>query len=99
SLDEKTRGKLCLALAGLGVNLYLDYPYIFPGGGIQAIYDNPRLQPDDVALLSDYQALLGRIPTMERRVAVARALSRQPAVFAGLVIKPDTDIDKIAAYW
>ena len=112
SLDNKTRGKLYPALAGLGVNLYLDYPYIFPAGGIHAIYENPRLQPDDVALLkqlvyandgamqlADYPALLGRIPTVERRIALARALSRQPAVFAGLVIKPDTDIDKIAAYW
>lgn len=112
SLDAVAREKLYLSLAGLGVNLYLDYPYIFPGGSINAIYENPRLHPDDVALLkqlvyandaamqlSDYQALLGRIPTVERRVAVARALSRQPAVFAGLVIKPDTDIDKIAAYW
>ena len=112
SLDPETRRKLYLALAGLGVNLYLDYPYIFPGGSIESIYANTRLHPDDVALLkrlvyangdarqlSDYQALLCQIPTVERRVALARALSRQSAVFAGLVIKPDTDIDKIAAYW
>jgi hypothetical protein len=112
SLDPDTRQKLCLALAGSGVNLYLDYPYIFPGGNIESIYANTRLHADDVALmkrlvyangdarqLSDYQALLCQIPTVERRVALARALSRQSAVFAGLVIKPDTDIDKIAAYW
>jgi hypothetical protein len=112
SLDGGTRAKLYLALAGQGVNMYLDYPYIFPGGSLESIYADTRLNPDDVALLkrliyangearqmSDYAALLGKIPTVERRVAVARALSRQSAVFAGLVIKPDTDIDKIAAYW
>jgi hypothetical protein len=70
------------------------------------------LNPEDVALfkqlvylngdahqLVDYQFLLGKIPTEERRVALARSMSRQSAVLAGLAIKPDTDIDKIAAYW
>ena len=112
SLDAATRSKLCLALAGSGVNLYLDYPFIFPGGTIESIYADSRLHPDDVALLkrlvyangnavqlSDYPALMCQIPTVDRRVAMAKVLSRQSAVFAGLVIKPDTDIDKIAAYW
>ncbi len=112
SLDAATRQKLCLSLAGQNVNLYLDFPFIFPGGSIDSIYADPRLTPDDVTLLkrlvyangearqlSDYPALLCQIPTVERRVALARALSRQSAVFAGLVVKPDTDVDKIAAYW
>ena len=79
---------------------------------LDAIYASTRLHPDDVATLkklvyangsvwqlSDYPALLCQVPTMKRRVALARVLSRQSAVFAGLVIKPDTDVDKIAAYW
>ena len=112
SLDAETRKKLYLALAGLGVNMYLDYPYIFPGGSLESVYADARLNPDDVALLkrlvyvngdarqmSDYLALLGKIPTVQRRVAMAQALSRQSAVFAGLVIKPDTDIEKLANYW
>jgi hypothetical protein len=90
----------------------LDYPYIFPGNKIDAIYASPQLDPSDVALLkklvysnggaaqlSDYEYLLSHIPTVERRTSITRALSRQAAVFAGLVIKPDTDIDKLAAYW
>lgn len=112
ALDPATRGKLCIALAGLGVNLYLDYPYIFPGNITESIYKDSRLNPEDLALfkqlvypngsaqqLSDYPFLLGKIPTLERRVAMARSMSRQSAVLAGLVIKPDTDIDKIASYW
>ena len=72
----------------------------------------PQLNPDDAALLKklvypnggavqlgDYDYLLNRVPTADRRIALTRVLSRQSAVFAGLVIKPDTDIDKIAAYW
>jgi len=112
SLDAGTREKLYLALSGRDVNLYYDYPFIFPSDTIDSIYADPRLNAEDVARLkrlvyvngnarqlSDYPALLGQIPTLDRRVAMARALSRQSAVFAGLVIKPDTDVDKIAAYW
>jgi hypothetical protein len=112
SLSPETRHQLFTGLAGLNVNLYIDYPYIFPGGSLDEIYLDPRLQPDDVELLkhliyangnarqlSDYQTLLCKIPTVERRTALTRALSRQSAVFAGLVIKPDTDVDKLAAYW
>jgi hypothetical protein len=112
SLDSDTRARLCLGLAGANAYLYFDYPYIFPDGNISSIYDDERLNPDDVKLfkklvynngtaqqLSDYDALLSAIPTVERRVALTRAMSRQSAVFAGLVIKPDTDIDKLAAYW
>lgn len=112
SLDAGTRQKLYPALAGAGVNLYLDYPYIFPAGTIESIYADDRIDPADVALLkrlvypngaaqqlADYQFLLNQIPTAERRVALTRALSRQSAVFAGLAIHPDTDIDKLAQYW
>jgi len=112
SLDAKTRGQLYLGLTGLGVNTYIDNPYIFPSDHINSIYADAHLNPADVALLkkliyengsarqmSDYQFLLTQIPTVERRVEMARALSRQVAVFAGLVIRPDTDIDKLAQYW
>lgn len=112
SLSAANRAQLYPALAGFGVNLYFDYPYIFPAETIESIYADARLNPDDVALLkqlvypngaaqqlSDYQFLLNQIPTVERRVALTRSLSRQSAVLARLVVKPDTDIDKIAAYW
>ena len=112
SLDAATRQKLYPALAGQGINLYLDYPYIFPSDTIESIYIDTRLDADDVALLkrliypngdakqlADYQFLLNQIPTADRRVALTCALSQQSAVFAGIVIHPDTDIDKLAAYW
>jgi hypothetical protein len=112
SLDAQTRCKLYPALAGQGVNLYLDFPFIFPGDTVESIYTDSRLHPDDAALLkrlvypngdaqqlADYDFLLNRIPTSERRVALTRAMSRQSAVLARLVVRPDTDIDKVAAYW
>jgi len=112
SLDSTARAKLYPALAGMGVNMYLDYPYIFPGDIIESIYKDNQLNPDDLALfkqliypngtayqLCDYQFLLCKIPTMERRVAMARCMSRQSAVLARLTVQSDTDIDKIASYW
>ena len=112
SLAPASRHKLYTTLTGSGVNLYLDFPFIFPADTIESIFSDSRLNPDDLALLrrlvypngeaqqlADYQFLLCQIPTVERRVALSRALSRQSAVLARLVVKPDTDIDKIAAYW
>jgi len=112
NLSPETRGKLYGALAGQGVNLYLDYPYIFPGKTLDSIYADSRLAAEDVALLkqlvylngtahqmADYPALLGRIPTAARRLAMAQSLSRQNAVLARLVVNQDTDIDKVAQYW
>ena len=112
SFGSDVRAKLYPALAGMGIYLYLDYPYIFPADTVDSIYRDPRLEADDVAVLKqfiypngnarqlvDYDALLIRIPTAVRRVAVAKALSRQSALLGGLMVKPDTDIDKIANYW
>ncbi len=112
SLTPATRAKLYPALAGQNINLYLDYPYIFPSETVESIYADERQNPDDIALLkrlvypngaaqqlADYQFLLNQIPTNERRIALTRALSRQSAVLARLIVKPDTDIDKVASYW
>ena len=112
SLDAADRQKLYIPMAGLGVNMFFEFPCIFPDDEIESIYHDASLNPDDLALLkrlvysngnakqlSDYQFFLRKIPTLERRVAMARSLSRQSAVIAGLSIRPDTDIDKIAAYW
>ncbi len=112
SFSPEQRAKFYLALAGAGVNLYLDFPYIFPGNGFLDICNNGQLRPEEVALLkqlvypngaaqqlADYPFLLGKIPTLERRTKVTQALSRQSAVLARLAVQPDTDIDKIASYW
>lgn len=112
SFSPAQRGKLFAALAGSGVNLYIDYPYIFPGDEIENVYTDTRLHPDDVALLkqlvypngtaqqlSDYAFLLEKIPTVERRTVLTQVLSRQSAVLARLTVSSDSDIDKIASYW
>src|ERR1035441_8364045 len=42
---------------------------------------------------------MGRIPTLERRLTMTASLARQPAVLARLCIRPNTDLDQVAAYW
>ena len=112
SLDTETRRQLGLGLFGRGVGVYLDFPYSFTSNTLKSIYEDSRLNPDDVTLLkqlvfpnqnvfllTDYRSLLARIPSGKRRLSMARALSRMPGVLAGLTIRPDTDVDKIAYYW
>jgi len=112
SLKPKTRQKLYGALYGMGVDTFIDYPFIFPKDSIETVYADSRLHPDEVALLkrlvypatnsvrlTDYALLLRKLPTPERRTVMAKVLSLQPAVLVRLCVRPDSDIDKIAAYW
>ena len=112
ALKPAVREKLFGGLYGLGVETYIDYPFIFPKDSIETIYADPRLHPEDVTLLkqlvypaanstrlTDYNLLLRKIPTAARRAMMAKVLSLQPAVLAGLRVRPDSDIDKIASYW
>jgi hypothetical protein len=112
SMQPETRQKLYGGLYGMGVDAHIDYPFIFPNDSIQKVYSNPRIHPDDLALLkhlvyattnstrlTDINLLLRRIPTNDRRLILVKALSFQPAVLARLCVRPDSDIDKIASYW
>jgi hypothetical protein len=112
SLNPETRDRLYLAMRGLDVNLYIDSPYYYAPSQIEWINGDARVHPDDLALFkklvyggsvarrfSDFETLMGRIPTLERRVEMAAALSRQPAVLARLCIRPDTELDKVVMYW
>jgi hypothetical protein len=112
SLSPETRDRFYLAMRGLEVNLYIDSPYYYSQDQLESISRDTRVQPEDLALFkrlvyggsairrfSDFETLMGRIPTLERRVGMAAALSRQNVVLAGLMVRPDTDIDKVALYW
>jgi hypothetical protein len=112
SLRPETRDRLYGAIRGLNVITYLDSPYYYTKDQLEQIEGDPRVHPDDLALFkqlvyggsdvrrfSDYETLMGRIPTLERRVGVAVSLSRQSAVFARLCIRPEADIDKVVLYW
>jgi hypothetical protein len=112
SLRPETRDQLYGAMRGLDVNLYLDSPYYYAKDQIERMNGDARVHPDDLALFkklvyggkdvrrfSDYETMMGRIPTFERRVGLAVSLSRQSAVLARLCIRPDADLDKVVLYW
>ena len=112
SLKTETRDRLYNAMRGLEVNVYLDWPYYYPRDTVESVFADTRPHPDDLALFkqlvyggkdawrfTDFETLMGRIPTLERRVTMTAALSRQPAVLARLCIRPNTDLDQMAAYW
>ena len=112
SLNPDTRDRLYEALRGLDVNLYLNSPYYYTKGQIERVNGDARVHPDDLALFkklvyggkdvrrfSDYETLMGSIPTLERRVGLAVSLSRQSTVLARLCIRPDADLDKVVSYW
>jgi hypothetical protein len=112
SLSSEARARLYQPLRGLDVNPYLDWPYYYPKGSIESVFTDVRLHPDDLAQFkklvyggkdawrfTDFETLMARIPTLERRVAMTASISRQTAVLARLCVRPDTDIDKVAAYW
>jgi hypothetical protein len=49
--------------------------------------------------LSDYGALMSRLPLNEQRRRLIEAFFSQSTVIARLRIRPSTDIDKLLAYW
>ena len=112
SLNSETRDRLYSAMRGLDVNVYLDWPYFYPRDTVKLVLADTRPHPDDLALFkqlvyegkdawrfTDFETLMGRIPTLERRVMMTASLARQPAVMARLCIRPNTDIDQVATYW
>jgi len=112
SLSAEKRRKIYDTFYGLGLGAPFDYPMIFSPGTSKAIYADPRLNPADLALLkklaypeanevrlTDYNLLIRQIPTVERRMTMAKVLTLTPAVLPRLYIHPNSDIDKIATYW
>jgi len=112
SMTTETRTKLFGSLFGMGIGSTFDNPLVFPNQSIETVYATPGLNPADVALLkklvypsdnswrlTDYQLLMRRIPTVERRIAMTQALSKKPAVLVRLRVGPQSDLEQIADYW
>ena len=112
SLSPETRQRLYLAMRGMEVSPFIDSPFYYPRDTINLVYRDTRAHPDDLALFkqlvygsqnawrfSDYSTLMLKIPTLPRRIAISASISRQAAILARLWIRPDTDVEKVAAYW
>ena len=112
SLTPATRARLYGALGRFGSNRLMQFPFCLVGQNAAGNFAGSGLGEDVTALLrkllyprgdgqcfSDLGVLLREIPSQPERLRVLKALSRQSAVMARLRIWPDTDVDKLLAYW
>lgn len=112
ALPAQARSALYENLTGMNVNSQIENAFHFPAGTYDSIIKDPALAPEDVVLFkqlvyrvdtaycfADLNLLMRRIPTVERRMPVAKAISREPAVLVRVCVRPDTDIDKMVSYW
>jgi hypothetical protein len=112
SLSPETRERLYLALARDPVNYYTCWPYRLSQKDFEDWSHERKLSPvavqeirklsyerNGLLLFSDYPTVLNRLKNEQERLALAEVLSRSPACLVRLCIRPDTDVDKLLAYW
>jgi hypothetical protein len=112
SITPQTRAKLYAALAANPANRLIKQPYRILKGTFDSTFQDSNVDPATIALVrkllypagqsesfSDLEFVLGKISTEQTKLALVKALTRQPAVLARLRIRPDTDIDKLLGYW
>ena len=112
SLAPTVRANLYTRLATHPENAYINAPCYIPDGDVETFFEGSGVDLDALVLIkkliyrhgayhyfSDVELVMSRIPTEEGRLMLLKALSRQDAVMVRLRIRPDTDIDKLVAYW
>ena len=112
SLSPEVRARFYSELAKDPANVYMHFPFCFPGDSFEKIADGDQIPAQamtnlrlllyrrgDAFFLSDFEALMNRVPSQAQRLLLTKALSSQSAVMARLRIRPETDIDKLLGYW
>lgn len=112
SLSPEVRAKFYAELAKDSANHYMQFPFCFPGHGFEEITAGKRIDADALGLLrpliyrrgdavffSDFEVLMNRLSSDEKRVRLIKVLSARSAVLARVRIRPDTDIEKLLGYW
>ena len=112
SLAPEARSKLYTLLAKWPDNKMMSEPYHLPLNNpqsvmavsglpedIRTIVENLSYVRDGHRYFSDADLVLGRMPDIESRLKLLKALTNQTAVLAKLRLGPDTDIDKLLGYW
>lgn len=111
SLTPAGRAKLYRTLAD-SHNLYMEYPFCFARDSFDNAFADTGINADVVSLLktlvfprgnadcfSDVELVMRRLGTDAERLKVLKVLSRQSAIMMRLEVHPDTDLDKVLAYW
>lgn len=112
NLPSDTRRILYSALAQLGENQLQAFPFTFRADGFDAWFADSGVSSNAVALVkqlsyrrgqtlcfSDLPEVLSTMPDPDQRRRLLKTLSRQSTVLMKLRIRPDTDVDKLLAYW
>jgi hypothetical protein len=112
SLSPETRTKFYRELGRHPGNLAMQYPYAFPGNTMEACFRDHCLDESIVTMIrklmysrgenqcfSDVSTVARNLPSLAEKTTLLRVLSRQPSVLARVKIGPDTDLDKLIAYW
>jgi hypothetical protein len=112
SLSPETRAKFYHELARNPANHYMEFPFNVPGNDPDGWFAGSKVEETVVARIktllyprgsglcfSDFEFVLRSLPSEQQRMAVVKALSRQPALLVRMHIRPDTDLEKVLGYW
>jgi hypothetical protein len=112
ALTPEVRAKFYTELGRNAANHYMQFPFCFPGNSFDEIAAGGNIEPElmknirallyrrgDAQFLSDFEALMSRVPSQDDRLRLIKTLSSQSAVLARVRIRPDCDIDKLLGYW
>ncbi|MFO1514612.1 MAG: hypothetical protein U1F83_17160, partial [Verrucomicrobiota bacterium] len=112
ALSVEARGKLYALLARSPANPHMYYPACFPAKSFDLAMYESHVSPEVVAMIkpllyqrgeaqyfSDFEVVMRRVPSIEERLLLLKALNRQPGVLARMRIRPTTDVDKLLGYW
>lgn len=111
-LNPAARGRIYAALSASRENMLQYAPSTFRSGGFDDWFGKSGLPVGTLKLLrtlvyqrgsalcfSDLPQVCSRIPDPAERRILVKTLWRDPTVLMKLRIRPDTDIDAVAAYW
>jgi hypothetical protein len=112
SLTPEVRAKLYNELGAWEANHYMHFPFCFPKEKVGEWLEGSGLSPGLIARITNLMYLRGEkmcfsdlelaarsLTSETERVAMVKALSRQPAILVRVHIGPQTDVDRMLNYW
>lgn len=111
-LSTKARTQIYAELGESELNLLHAHPYTFRDGGFEDWFRNSGLSPatleqmrrlvyhrGEATCFTDLPEVIGLIPTRAEQRRLLKTLWRNSTVIMKLRVRPDSDVDALAAYW
>ncbi|HYC72577.1 MAG TPA: hypothetical protein VEB66_15310 [Opitutaceae bacterium] len=112
ALPPESRARIYGVLANLPGNPLHEMPFLFRSDMVDEWLDDPTLPPrvyeevrrllyrrGNSMLFSDPDLVLPLVASAAERVQLIKTLSRKSALLVRVRVRPDSDIDALAAYW